>query len=910
MQVERRDIARERENPIAVRAPVVRERGLVWLQRPDGIYWANATGGTYWLMPQPSGDYQTTWMAVDGDQQDLGIHPLPEAYQAAQHFDPVSKQQWAAESGRQEPTEAQLEWMEHIIRREAFRASGQDPYAYLRPEEMDQRVLQGLTSRGWVETRTFRSKVRGKNFQYVTVTDRGRAALERAGSQVQGSVASAPVRDDSRWQRPLDGNTSVEWMKQGVYKGALYQIVSGRHGDQLMWGYNAYTPNGLQRSGLVFHTRKEAMYVMKSYLDREQHVASEQWTRPRHAEPGHWYRVTYVDSTQRWAKPGTWDVKARDREHAKALFHEHARPTWELLRVNHSPVEHDSRPFTRPVAQAGHGTFRYRAIHYDVYAADGGYRYVLHFPEAPPVVGSVLPDYAQAADAARAAIDEHEDAFAFREEEIEGIPTEIVPDVVPEPEPHLPPMMPPAPHPLPLLPPGGYPSPQFRAAEAARGLPFDQAPPRRHLPVINYAVIVGPANDKDTLRIRQFLSRSGQPFKFYDTESDDPDAKQLIEEYRIRADALPSVIWKDIVLTRPSNRKLADVIGFGTRAEGDQSYDVVIVGAGPAGLSAAVYAASEGLTCAVVEMYAPGGQAANSSKIENYAGFPQGISGADLAALTYNQALKFGAYFIIPADAKRLLKNSSGFEVRMSDNSRVHGKTVILACGLQWKKPEYQDLPKFEGVGVYYAATATEASYVKGQDVAVVGGGNSAGQAAMYLSGIARKVYIIVRKSGLTETMSHYLIERIEHTKNIELLPFTNVTKLQGGAHLESVTWDQAGKTRTEPVRHVFLMIGSVPNTDWVSQCTPSSKWVEDCVALDFAGYIKTGAEDLRDIWKKGEHGRDPFPFETSMAWCFAAGDIRLGSTKRVATAVGEGAVAVGSVHKALYERAHRHAAE
>ena len=430
----------------------------------------------------------------------------------------------------------------------------------------------------------------------------------------------------------------------------------------------------------------------------------------------------------------------------------------------------------------------------------------------------------------------------------------------------------------------------------------------RRLPVVEYAILIGPSSSADTLRLQQFLARNGFPFQFFDTEASGQRATQLIAQFHIQPTQLPALVWQGRVHARPSNREVADILAFGTQVAGEHPYDVVIIGAGPAGLSAGVYAASEGLSCLVVEAYAPGGQAANSSKIENYAGFPQGISGADLANETYKQAQKFGARFSIPSEAQRLIKHEDGdFEIRMADKSSIYTRAVILACGAKWRKPEYVNLPKFEGTGVYYAATATEAQYVKGQDVIVVGGGNSAGQAAMHLSTLARKVYLMVRGKGLTETMSHYLITRIEKQPNIELLTHTEIVRLQGRDHLERVTWKTDGKEHSEAVRHVFLMIGTLPKTDWLEECSPGTSWVSDCIVLDPAGFIKTGTDLVGPEW---QHDRKAFPFETSMPGCFAVGDVRANSVKRVASAVGEGSVAISFVHKVIYEKQNKRAAQ
>jgi thioredoxin reductase (NADPH) len=661
------------------------ERGLVWLQRPDGVYWANATGGTFWLVPTPSGDYATTWMGTGGDQKDLGTHPYATAVQVAARFDPVRGQQ----------------------------------------------------------------------------------------RQAAVPAASAPL------------------------------TKKGKHGTM------------------------------------------------------HKYRIAYTDADDPGSPRMTWDTWAYNQEDAEQRFHDDGEG-WKVESVARL------KAVAEVVGESG------RWIHVTTTSPR----------DAKLLVNQLLS--MRGVTATRPHLESGDvTTNASREQILEAL-DEL-----------------------------GITTASFSGmgAEAPHGPPFAEA--GRPLPKVEYTLLVGPARAKDTLRIRQFLSRNGIPFQFFDTDQDEGDS--IIRQFNLDIDELPAVVWKGKKYYKPANREIADILGFGTQVEGAQTYDVLIVGAGPSGLSCAVYAASEGLSCLVIEAYAPGGQAANSSRIENYAGFPRGISGADLASQTYLQAQKFGARFIIPTSADRLIKHGIGdFEIRLSDHSSVHGKSVVLSCGAEWRKPNYADLPKFEGAGVYYAATATEGSYVKGQDVIVVGGGNSAGQAAIFMSDLAHKVYLIVRGKGLSDTMSDYLIKRIVKIKNIELLTFTEIVSLQGTTHLEHVTWKTNGVERTEPVRHLFLMIGTLPKTGWLhpegkSECAPSSGWLGNCVILDADKFIKTGADLVGPEW---QHTRRQLAFETSMPGCFAVGDVRSGSVKRVATAVGDGAVVITSVHKALLEAANVKAAQ
>ena len=321
--------------------------------------------------------------------------------------------------------------------------------------------------------------------------------------------------------------------------------------------------------------------------------------------------------------------------------------------------------------------------------------------------------------------------------------------------------------------------------------------------------------------------------------------------------------------------------------------DLVVIGAGPAGLAAAVYAASEGLDVLVVESSAPGGQAGSSSRIENYLGFPTGISGHLLASNALVQAEKFGAELVVARTAVQLRCERRPYRVDIGSGHTVQARTVIIATGVQYRKPDIPNRLRFEGLGVYYGATQVEANFCQGEDVIVVGGGNSAGQAAVFLSSVGRRVNVLVRGPSLAESMSRYLIRRIEETSNITLRTRMRIEALEGDARLERVTWrDGAGQHTTVDVGHVFLMTGADPNTAWLSKC----------VAMDAKGFVKTGPELLPGDLTAAHWplARAPLLFETTLPGVFAVGDVRAGSVKRVAAAVGEGSVCVQLVHKVL----------
>ena len=360
---------------------------------------------------------------------------------------------------------------------------------------------------------------------------------------------------------------------------------------------------------------------------------------------------------------------------------------------------------------------------------------------------------------------------------------------------------------------------------------------------------------------------------------------------------MPVVICRgEVVLRNPTNGQLADCLGFNAAIDHTQVRDLVIVGAGPAGLSAAVYSASEGLDVLVLETHAPGGQAGSSSKIENYLGFPTGVSGQELATRAYTQAQKFGAQLLIAQSATQLAGDRTPYAIKIDSGPQVLARAVIIATGAAYRRLALENLAQFEGVGVYYGATFVEAQWCGGEEVIVVGGGNSAGQAAMFLAHTARRVHILIRSGGLAASMSRYLIQRIAETPGIVVRPHTEITALEGGDHLERVRWrdNQTGHSETHAIRHVFAMTGAVPNT----------RWLEGCVALDAHGFIKTGAdlspEDLAAA--RWPLARTPHLLETSLPGVFAVGDVRGGNIKRVASAVGEGSIAVAFVHQVLHE--------
>jgi thioredoxin reductase (NADPH) len=408
-------------------------------------------------------------------------------------------------------------------------------------------------------------------------------------------------------------------------------------------------------------------------------------------------------------------------------------------------------------------------------------------------------------------------------------------------------------------------------------------------------VLIGSTHSAGTLRIKEFLMRNGHPYSYIDLERD-PEVQNLLDGFHIAASDIPVVICRGkLVLRNPTNQQVADCLGFNESIDQTQMRDLVIIGAGPAGLAAAVYGASEGLDVLMLETNSPGGQAGSSSKIENYLGFPTGISGRELAGRAYTQAEKFGAQMLL-VRGTRLTCERKPYFVEVESGARIPARAIVIATGAEYRKPPLENLSRFEGAGIYYGATFLEAQLCSGEEVIVVGGGNSAGQAAVFLAGTAKRVHLLVRSAGLAETMSRYLIRRIEETPTITLRARTEIAALEGGDHLESVRWRNrdTGQTEDHRIRHVFIMTGAAPNTGWL----------DGCVVLDVKGFIKTGPvlspEDLSAAhWPLA---RRPYLLETSLPGVFAVGDVRGGSIKRVASAVGEGSIAISFVHQVLQE--------
>jgi thioredoxin reductase (NADPH) len=410
---------------------------------------------------------------------------------------------------------------------------------------------------------------------------------------------------------------------------------------------------------------------------------------------------------------------------------------------------------------------------------------------------------------------------------------------------------------------------------------------------IGDVVLVGSEHSAATLRLKEFLTRNGHPYHYIDLEHD-PDVEDLMKTFQIAASDVPVLICRgDLVLRSPTNQQVADCLGFNEAIDQTQMRDVVVVGAGPAGLAAAVYGASEGLDVLVIEGNAPGGQAGSSSRIENYLGFPMGVSGAELAERAYTQAERFGAQMLVDQTV-RLHCDEKPYRVGLENGTAIPTRAIVIASGAVYRKPALENLERFEGLGIYYGATPIEQGLCNGENVIVVGGANSAGQAAVFLSETVRRVHVLVRGGALSETMSRYLSRRIEETPNIELHTNTEIVGLEGDDHLDAVTWreNQTGKTERSEIRHVFLMTGAVPNT----------KWLEGCLALDANGFVKTGPELTADDLHAARWPLDraPYLLETSLPSVFAVGDVREGSIKRVASAVGEGSTAISFVHQVL----------
>ncbi|WP_066798713.1 FAD-dependent oxidoreductase [Sphingomonas soli] len=386
--------------------------------------------------------------------------------------------------------------------------------------------------------------------------------------------------------------------------------------------------------------------------------------------------------------------------------------------------------------------------------------------------------------------------------------------------------------------------------------------------------LIGPAHGADTVRIETFLSRNGLPHRKIDTEID-ADAEGFLDCFGLTGADLPVVVAEGQALRNPSNAQVADALGLTAALDPGHVHDLAVVGGGPAGLAAAVYGASEGLDTIVIEAIAPGGQAGTSSKIENYLGFPTGISGQALAGRAQVQAQKFGARLLISRSAAHLDCDGTPYRIQLDDGSAVQARAVVVATGARYRKLDLPRYAELEGNGIYYAATAMEAGLCAAQEAVVIGGGNSAGQAAIFLARTAGHVHILVRGDGLAATMSSYLIERIEASDRITLHPHCEVTALEGEGHLRGVSWThrKTGAIERREIGGLFVMIGAQPNTDWLG----------DCLELDERGFVLTG-------WGNS-------PYAASRRGIFAVGDVRSGSVKRVASGVGEGSVVVAAIH-------------
>jgi thioredoxin reductase (NADPH) len=407
--------------------------------------------------------------------------------------------------------------------------------------------------------------------------------------------------------------------------------------------------------------------------------------------------------------------------------------------------------------------------------------------------------------------------------------------------------------------------------------------------------IIGSRHSGDAARLREFAARNRLPHVWIELE-EDPDAEALLEKFGAKPSETPVTIWQgEDVLKNPTNAELARTIGLKVGAPWERTYDLVVIGAGPAGLGASVYGASEGLSTLALESVALGGQAGTSSRIENYLGFPAGLSGFELASRALVQADKFGARTAVPEKAVSLKREDGYYLIGLSEGGEVVARSVIAASGARYRRLDVPRLGLFEGVSIHYAATEAEAQRCEGEEVAVVGGGNSAGQAALFLAGRTRRVYLLIRGDDLGKSMSRYLLDRVTDAQNVELLPNTEVRELMGEDRLDGVVVEdnRSGARRTLGARALFFFIGAEANTGWL----------QGAVELDERGFVLTGRELdnsalEEDAWR--ERSREPYPLETSLPGVFAAGDVRSGSIKRCASAVGEGAMAVRLVHQYL----------
>jgi thioredoxin reductase (NADPH) len=411
-------------------------------------------------------------------------------------------------------------------------------------------------------------------------------------------------------------------------------------------------------------------------------------------------------------------------------------------------------------------------------------------------------------------------------------------------------------------------------------------------------VVIGSRHSADTLRLREFLGRNGHPYNYVDLDLDNT-CRNFLDRFSIAVSEIPIVICDGTtVLHNPSTSQLADRLGLNDNIDNSRLHDLIVVGAGPAGLAAAVYAASEGLDILLIESHAPGGQAGASSKIENYLGFPTGVSGQELATSATRQAQRFGAKMAVARAIVQLRCERRPYELVMDDGTVFFARTIVIATGAYYNKPTAVALDRFVGRGIHFGATHIESQLCEGEEIIVVGGGNSAGQAAVFLSQSASRVYMLVRAADLAESMSRYLIQRIVGNPCIELIYNSELAGLEGKNDLEEVSWidRKTGQVRSAPVHHLFIMTGASPNTNWL----------RGRLALDDKGFILTGRDlpltvepDQNPTWPLP---RPPLMLESSLPGVFAAGDVRAGSVKRVAAAVGEGATSVSMVHRALAE--------
>jgi thioredoxin reductase (NADPH) len=410
------------------------------------------------------------------------------------------------------------------------------------------------------------------------------------------------------------------------------------------------------------------------------------------------------------------------------------------------------------------------------------------------------------------------------------------------------------------------------------------------------SVLIGKPGTPELVRLEGFLGRNGYPYTVLDA-SDDADGRAVVERFGVLPDELPLMVCPNgTVLKRPTDAEAGVILGITPELDPEKVFDVAVVGAGPAGLAAAVYGASEGLSVLVLDQRAFGGQAGASARIENYLGFPTGISGMALAGRAFNQALKFGAEIAIPLEVARLDCRSDGhsrapLQLELTNGNAVRARTVVVASGARYRRPPISNLSVFEGAGVSYWASPVEAKLCEGEEVALVGGGNSAGQAVVFLAPKVKRLHLVVRGEGLEASMSRYLIDRIAALPNVELHTHTEVIGLEGdevSGLTGAVFRDRkTGATHSCSLRHLFLFIGADPN----------AAWLEHCVAVDDKGFVVTGPDFTEGT---SASGRAVLPLETSQPGVFAIGDVRAGSTKRVAAAVGEGAAVVAQIHSVL----------